>query len=81
MSLPGTVTNVAAFGAVVDVGVHQDGLVHISELADRFVRDPAEVVRVHQKVEVVVLAVDLERKRISLSMRERPEVADGGETI
>jgi len=81
MSLPGTVTNVAAFGAFVDVGVHQDGLVHISELADRFVRDPAEVVRVHQKVEVVVLAVDLERKRISLSMRERPEVADGGETI
>ena len=77
MSLPGTVTNVAAFGAFVDVGVHQDGLVHKSELADRFVRDPAEVVRVHQKVEVTVLNVDLDRKRISLSMRKRPEVADG----
>ena len=77
MSLPGTVTNVAAFGAFVDVGVHQDGLVHKSELADRFVRDPAEVVRVHQKVEVTVLKVDLDRKRISLSMRKRLEVADG----
>ena len=77
MSLPGTVTNVAAFGAFVDVGVHQDGLVHKSELADRFVRDPAEVVRVHQKVEVTVLNVDLDRKRLSLSMRKRPEVADG----
>lgn len=69
MSLPGVVTNVTAFGAFVDVGVHQDGLVHISELADRFVRDPAKVVRVHQKVRVRVLAVDLERSRISLSMR------------
>lgn len=77
MSLPGTVTNVAAFGAFVDVGVHQDGLVHKSELADRFVRDPAEVVRVHQKVEVTVLKVDLDRKRISLSMRKRLEVSDG----
>jgi uncharacterized protein len=77
MSLPGVVTNVAAFGAFVDVGVHQDGLVHISELADRFVRDPAEVVRVHQRVEVFVLNVDVERKRISLSMKKRPEVADG----
>jgi len=74
MRLSGIVTNVAAFGAFVDVGVHQDGLVHISELADRFVRDPAEVVRVHQKVEVTVLNVDLDRKRISLSMRERPEI-------
>ncbi|MDF0591655.1 Tex family protein [Candidatus Methanocrinis natronophilus] len=77
MNLPGVVTNVAGFGAFVDVGVHQDGLVHISELADRFVRDPAEVVRVHQKVKVTVLAVDLERKRISLSMRKRAEVEDG----
>ncbi len=74
MRLSGMVTNVAAFGAFVDIGVHQDGLVHISELADRFVRDPAEVVRVHQKVEVTVLNVDLDRKRISLSMRERPEI-------
>ena len=78
MVLPGVVTNVAAFGAFVDVGVHQDGLVHISELADRFVRDPAEVVRVHQRVTVTVLNVDLDRKRISLSMRKRAEVEDGG---
>ena len=71
MRLSGIVTNVAAFGAFVDVGVHQEGLVHISELADRFVRDPAEVVSVHQKVEVTVLHVDLDRKRISLSMRKK----------
>ena len=70
MKLPGIVTNVAAFGAFVDVGVHQDGLVHISELADRFVRDPAEVVRVQQKVEVTVLEIDLPRKRIALSMKQ-----------
>jgi len=69
MHLPGVVTNVTAFGAFVDVGVHQDGLVHISELADRFVKNPAEVVRVRQKVRVRVLAVDLERNRIALSMR------------
>jgi uncharacterized protein len=72
MRLPGIVTNVAAFGAFVDIGVHQDGLVHISELADRFVRDPHEVVKVHQRVTVTVLDVDLERKRISLSMRKVP---------
>jgi len=69
MSLPGVVTNVTAFGAFVDIGVHQDGLVHISELADRFVKDPNEVVKVHQQVTVKVLEVDLERKRISLSMK------------
>ncbi len=69
MRLPGVVTNVTAFGAFVDVGVHHDGLVHISELADRFVRDPAEIVRVRQPVEVTVLAVDRERRRISLSMK------------
>jgi protein Tex len=69
MKLPGIVTNVTAFGAFVDVGVHQDGLVHISQLADRFVRDPNEVVRVHQPVEVTVLEVDPARKRIALSMR------------
>jgi uncharacterized protein len=73
MKLSGVVTNVTAFGAFVDVGVHQDGLVHISQLADRFVRDPAELVRVHQKVEVTLLDVDLDRKRISLSMKENPE--------
>jgi len=73
MTLPGVVTNVTAFGAFVDVGVHQDGLVHVSELADRFVKDPAEVVRVNQQVRVRVLAVDLDRKRISLSMRSEGE--------
>jgi uncharacterized protein len=70
MKLPGIVTNVAAFGAFVDIGVHQDGLVHVSQLADRFVKDPAEVVRVQQRVEVTVLEVDLARKRIALSMRK-----------
>jgi uncharacterized protein len=69
MKLPGIVTNVAAFGVFVDIGVHQDGLVHISELSNRFIKNPAEVVRVHQKVMVTVLDVDLERKRISLSMK------------
>jgi uncharacterized protein len=72
MVLPGVVTNVTAFGAFVDVGVHQDGLVHVSQLADRFVRDPGEVVHATQQVRVRVLEVDLERKRISLSMKEAP---------
>jgi uncharacterized protein len=72
MQLPGIVTNVTRFGAFVDVGVHQDGLVHISELADRFVKDPAEVVKVQQKVKVRVLAIDLERRRIGLSLRAKP---------
>lgn len=72
MKLPGIVTNVTRFGAFVDIGAHQDGLVHISELADRFVNDPADVAKVNQKVEVTVLEVDLERSRIALSMkRER----------
>lgn len=71
MRLPGIVTNVTAFGAFVDIGVHQDGLVHISQLADRFVKDPAEVVTVRQQVTVTVLDVDLKRKRISLSMKKR----------
>jgi len=70
MTLPGVVTNVTAFGAFVDIGVHQDGLVHISQLADRFVKDPNEVVKVQQPVQVTVLEVDLARKRISLSMRK-----------
>jgi uncharacterized protein len=70
MKLPGIVTNVTAFGAFVDIGVHQDGLVHISQLAYRFVRDPADVVKVRQKVMVTVLDVDLERRRISLSMKD-----------
>ena len=72
MKLPGIVTNVTNFGAFVDVGVHQDGLVHISELCDRFVKTPSDVVSVQQKVTVTVLEVDLPRKRISLSMRSRP---------
>ncbi|TYO99844.1 uncharacterized protein EDC39_1014 [Geothermobacter ehrlichii] len=70
MVLEGTVTNVAAFGAFVDIGVHQDGLVHVSELAHRFVRDPADVVRVGQQVKVKVLNVDAERKRIALSIKQ-----------
>ena len=70
MRLPGIVTNVVPFGAFVDIGVHQDGLVHVSELADRFVRDPSEVVKIRQKVVVTVLEVDQERKRIALSLRE-----------
>ena len=67
--LEGVVTNIVAFGAFVDIGVHQDGLVHVSQLADRFVRDPAEVVRVGDRVAVRVMSVDLERQRIALSMR------------
>jgi len=72
MKLPGIVTNITAFGVFVDMGVHQDGLVHISEVSHRFVKNPAEVVRVHQKVMVTVLGVDLARKRISLSMKDSP---------
>ncbi|MFZ7124804.1 MAG: Tex family protein [Desulfobacterales bacterium] len=75
MTLPGIVTNVTAFGAFVDIGVHQDGLVHISELADRFVKDPAEVVKVQQKVKVRILDVDLERRRIALSMKSPGEAS------
>jgi uncharacterized protein len=69
MVLEGVVTNIVAFGAFVDIGVHQDGLVHVSQLADRFVRDPNDVVKVGQKVKVTVMSVDLERNRIALSMR------------
>jgi uncharacterized protein len=73
MWLPGIVTNITAFGAFVDIGVHQDGLVHVSQMADRFVKDPHQVVKVQQRVKVKVLEVDLERKRISLSLREKEE--------
>ncbi len=69
MRLPGIITNVTAFGAFVDIGVHQDGLVHISQLADRFVKDPADVVTVQQKVTVRIIDIDPERMRISLSMK------------
>ena len=69
MVLPGIVTNITNFGAFVDIGVHQDGLVHVSQLADRYVSDPTQVVRLHQHVQVRVTAVDLRRQRISLSMK------------
>jgi len=72
MKLPGIVTNVAAFGVFVDVGVHQDGLIHISELANHYVKDPNDVVKIHQKVTVTVLEIDLPRRRISLSMKDKP---------
>jgi uncharacterized protein len=70
MKLPGIVTNITAFGVFVDIGVHQDGLIHISELSNRFVKNPSELVKVHQKVTVTVLDVDPQRKRIALSMKE-----------
>jgi len=70
MRVPGIVTNVTAFGAFVDIGVHQDGLVHISQLADRFVKDPNTIVSVRQTVQVKILEVDIARKRISLSMKD-----------
>jgi uncharacterized protein len=73
MVLPGIVTNITAFGAFVDIGVHQDGLVHVSQMAKRFVRDPNEVVSLNQKVEVKVIGVDLDRKRIQLSMKNISE--------
>ena len=69
MVLEGVVTNIVAFGAFVDIGVHQDGLVHVSQMADRFVRDPNDIVKVGQKVKVTVMSVDLERGRIALTMK------------
>jgi uncharacterized protein len=77
MKLEGTVTNVTAFGAFVDIGVHQDGLVHISELADKFVQDPHEVAAVGQVVKVTVLSVDQQRNRIQLSMKSNPGAKTG----
>ncbi len=74
MKLPGIVTNVTAFGAFVDIGVHQDGLVHVSQLSDRFIKDPSEVVKVSQRVMVTVTEVDLPRKRIALSMKAAPQI-------
>jgi len=70
MKLPGIVTNITNFGAFVDIGVHQDGLVHLSQITNRFIKDPNEVLKVHQKVEVTVTGIDEGRKRISLSMKE-----------
>ena len=69
MELPGIVTNITNFGAFIDIGVHQDGLVHISQLSDRFVSDPTQVIRLHQHVRVRVVEVDMRRKRIGLSMK------------
>ena len=69
MELPGIVTNITNFGAFVDIGVHQDGLVHISQLSDKYVSDPTKVVRLHQHVRVRVIGIDLRRNRISLSMK------------
>ena len=79
MILEGVVTNVAAFGAFVDIGVHQDGLVHISALSDQFVKDPHTVVKAGQVVKVKVLEVDPKRKRIALTMRLSDSAAAGGE--
>jgi uncharacterized protein len=72
MKLPGIVTNVVNFGAFVDIGVHQDGLVHVSQLADRFVENPSSIVKVGQHVSVTVMDVDVDRCRISLSMKKQP---------
>ncbi len=77
MKLPGIVTNVTNFGAFVDIGVHQDGLVHISHLSDKFVKDPKEAVAVQQKVMVTVVEVDVQRKRIGLSMKSDPFTEPG----
>jgi protein Tex len=74
LKIPGIVTNITRFGCFVDIGVHQDGLVHISQIADRFVRDPADVVKVNQKVMVTVMEIDIPRKRVSLSMKKNPEI-------
>jgi uncharacterized protein len=79
MKLPGIVTNVTAFGAFVDIGVHQDGLVHVSQLADHFIKDASEVVKVQQKVQVTVVEVDLQRKRIALSMKTNPDFEKRGQ--
>ncbi|MDO8675557.1 MAG: Tex family protein [Candidatus Omnitrophota bacterium] len=78
MELTGIVTNVTAFGAFVDIGVHQDGLVHISEMSDTYIKSPADFLKVQQKVKVKILEVDIARKRISLSMRSKPSVKPQG---
>jgi len=70
MVLPGIVTNITRFGVFVDVGVKQDGLVHVSQMADRFISDPSEIVKLHQHVQVKVIELDLPRKRIQLSLKQ-----------
>jgi len=78
MKIPGIVTNITAFGAFVDIGVHQDGLVHVSQMADRFVKNPADIVKVQQNITVTVLEIDLARNRISLSMKSQAEKSATG---
>ncbi|MDX2226354.1 MAG: Tex family protein [Verrucomicrobiae bacterium] len=80
MKLPGIVTNVTAFGAFVDIGVHQDGLVHISQMSDQFVKNPADVLKVAQRVEATVMEVDLPRKRIALSLKKNPVIGENRST-
>ncbi len=75
MKLPGIVTNVTAFGAFVDIGVHQDGLVHISQMSDDFVKNPADVLKVGQRVQATVMEVDMARKRIALSLKTKVDLA------
>jgi uncharacterized protein len=79
MALEGVVTNVTAFGAFVDVGVHQDGLVHVSQLSDRFIKDPNEVVKVGDKIKVRVIEVDLQRRRIALTAKSGEAPKTGGQ--
>jgi protein Tex len=81
MTLEGVVTNVANFGAFVDIGVHQDGLVHVSQLADRFVKDPRDVVKAGDIVSVRVVEVDLKRKRIALTMKKHDTQAPSDRTF
>jgi uncharacterized protein len=79
--LPGSVTNITRFGAFVDIGVKQDGLVHISEIANHYISDPAEVLKLNQKVKVKVLEVDKARKRISLSIKQTEETSSKPATV
>ena len=81
MELEGVVTNVTAFGAFVDIGIHQDGLVHVSELSDRFIRDPAEVVKTGDKIKVRVIGVDKVRNRVALSAKSKPSPAAQGSGV
>ena len=78
MKLPGIVTNITNFGAFVDIGVHQDGLVHLSQITNRFIKDPNEVLKVHQQVLVTVTDIDVNRKRISLSMKDNEPKPEPG---
>jgi uncharacterized protein len=73
MVLPGIVTNITKFGAFVDVGVKQDGLVHVSQMADRFISNPSEIVKLHEHVHVKVIELDVQRKRIQLSLKQVPQ--------